>query len=150
MLFVTDITPGLSRDKRQGKWSWHWSNRRKEKKRRNVKNEESPDRKNGKECEFTDKALPNSTKFKLLKITSTCQTLIEVWGFGMLILMQKKSLYYERKISRSRKQREKKEILWKIIISSDFEKTILLYDVGNYNYDVGKTQKRVTKATGYV
>lgn len=45
---------------------------------------------------------------------------------------------------------KKRRSYGKIIISSDFEKTILLYDVGNYNYDVGKTQKRVTKATGYV
>lgn len=44
----------------------------------------------------------------------------------------------------------KNELLQKITISSDFGKTILHYDVGNYNYDLGKAQKRVTNATGYV
>ena len=77
---------------------------------KNVKNEEPLDSRNDNECEFSDKELPNNTKFKLSRMmSSSLGPDLSLW-IGIFILMQKK-LHSKRKILVQNEKKRKKRAL---------------------------------------
>lgn len=66
-----------------------------------------------------------------------------------LIYLQKPKQNKTQNYTKIKGKKEKNELLQKTVISPDFEKTVLLRDVGNYDYSFRKLPKRVTETSGH-
>ncbi|XP_006197393.2 deoxynucleotidyltransferase terminal-interacting protein 2 [Vicugna pacos] len=146
-LFVIDTTPGLSADKNfyldeEDKASEVATEEEKEEEEEEEESEEEPSENDSKDNEFSDEDnLLNSTKSKLLKLTSSSidpGLSIKQLG-GLYINLNADKLQLNKRTLTQIKEKKKNELLQKAIITPDFEKN---YCVPPYSESKHQLQKK--------
>ncbi|XP_008583545.1 PREDICTED: deoxynucleotidyltransferase terminal-interacting protein 2 [Galeopterus variegatus] len=149
-LFVIDTTPGLSTDKNfyleeEDKASEVSPEEEKEEEEEEKSEEEPSDSDRNKDSEFSDEDdLLNSTKSKLLKLTSSSidpGLSIKQLG-GLYINFNADKLQSNKKTLTQIKEKKKSELLRKAVITPDFEKN---YCVPPYSESKCQLQKKRRK-----
>ncbi|XP_022353083.1 deoxynucleotidyltransferase terminal-interacting protein 2 [Enhydra lutris kenyoni] len=148
-LFVIDKTPGLSTDKHfyldEGDKASEVATEEKKEEEEDEKSEEPSDHDTNKDSEFSDEDdLLNSTKSKLLKLTSSSidpGMSIKQLG-GLYINFNADKLQSKKRTLTQIKEKKKNELLQKAIITPDFEKN---YCVPPYSESKHQLQKKRRK-----
>ncbi|XP_002917978.1 deoxynucleotidyltransferase terminal-interacting protein 2 [Ailuropoda melanoleuca] len=148
-LFVIDTTPGLSTDKHfyldEGDKASEVATEEEKEEEEDEKSEEPSDHDRNKDSEFSDEDdLLNSTKSKLLKLTSSSidpGMSIKQLG-GLYINFNADKLQSNKRTLTQIKEKKKDELLQKAVITPDFEKN---YCVPPYSESKHQLQKKRRK-----